>query len=244
MGILEHLAELRTRIIYSLGWLILGFCIAWIWHEPLFEFLLQPLIEGAADVEVDASRDALDAMHHKDLTEPIYVFLKVSALGGVFIGAPGILYNVWKFIAPGLYDRERRLAIPFVVAGTVFFFGGAAFCYYIVLPFGYRFLLSFTAISDPQLMMSEYFSTTTKLLFGFGVIFELPVLSMFLSMLGVITHKTLLQYWRYAIVGAFLMAALLTPPDIITQSMMAGPLLVLYGLSVGVAWFFSSPNET
>jgi len=160
-------------------------------------------------------------------------------VGGAILAAPAILYHIWKFIAPGLYPSEKRLVAPFVFFATVFFFIGAAFCYLVVLPFGYQFLLEFTDISDPQIMMSEYFSTTTKLLFGFGLIFELPVFSMFLSALGVITHRTLLKYWRIAVVSAFLMAALFTPPDILTQSMMAGPLLLLYGLSIGVAWIFT-----
>lgn len=230
MGILEHLAELRQRIVYSLIWLAVGFVIAWFWHEPLFEWMMIPLQEGAPNLEAAK-------MHHKDLAEPIYVFLKISLLAGVFIGAPGILYNIWKFIAPGLYESERRLIWPFVGLGTLFFGIGASFCYFIVLPYGYHFLLQFSdPVSDPQLMMAEYFALTTKLMFGFGLIFELPVVSLFLAMLGVITHRTLLDYWRYAIVLAFLMAALLTPPDIITQSMMAGPLVILYALSVFLAW--------
>jgi len=243
MSILEHLADLRIRIIYSTIWFALGFVVCWMFHEPLFEFLWDPLIAGADQLESEVSRDAVEAMHHKDVTEPIYVFLKVSALGGGFLAAPGIFYNIWRFIAPGLYPSEKRLVAPFVFFATLFFFAGAAFCYAVVLPYGYRFLLGFTNVSDPQIMMSEYFSTTTKLLFGFGVIFELPVFSAFLSKIGVITHRTLLEYWRYAVVAAFLLAALLTPPDIVTQAMMGGPLLVLYTLSVGVAWFFTSDDE-
>lgn len=247
MGLLEHLGELRLRLVHSIIWLIAGFCIAWFWHEELFRFLLVPLeigAEGLADPTTGEAVDRLDDMHHKDLAEPIFVFLKISVLAGAFIGAPGILYNIWKFIAPGLYQSEKKLAFPFVLLATFFFFLGAAFCYGIVLPYGYNFLLGFsTGVSDPQLMMSEYFTITTKLLFGFGVIFELPVFSMFLSIIGVITHKHLIAFWRYALVLSFLMAALFTPPDIITQAMMAGPLMVLYGLSIIVAWFFSKDDE-
>lgn len=240
MGLLEHLAELRQRLIYSIAWLLVGFIAAWFVHEQLFEWMLIPLQQGADGV----SQAQAAQMHHKDLAEPIYVFLKLSLLAGAFLAAPGILYNIWKFIAPGLYDSERKLVWPFVIMGTTFFLLGASFCYFIVLPYGYNFLLTFSEpVSDPQLMMAEYFAITTKLMFGFGVIFELPVFSMFLSILGVITHKTLLHYWRYAIVIAFLMAALLTPPDIITQSMMAGPLVVLYALSIFVAWIFSKDDE-
>ncbi|MFB6350797.1 MAG: twin-arginine translocase subunit TatC, partial [Bradymonadaceae bacterium] len=237
MGLLEHLAELRQRLIYAIAWIIVGFVVAWFFHDQLFQWMLVPLQQGAPEIEAAQ-------MHHKDLAEPIYVFLKLSLLAGAFLAAPGILYNIWKFIAPGLYDSERKLVWPFVIFGTLFFLIGASFCYFIVLPYGYNFLLLFSEqVSDPQLMMAEYFSITTKLMFGFGLIFELPVFSMFLSILGVINHRTLLNYWRYAIVVAFLMAALLTPPDIITQSMMAGPLMVLYGLSILVAWVFWKDEE-
>ncbi len=239
MSIIEHLAALRTRLLYSLVWLGIGFVFSWFFREPLFDFLLEPLRIGAETTELAAD------IHHKDLAEPIFVFLKMCFLTGVFAGAPGIFYNIWKFIAPALYKDEKRIAIPFVVAATVFFFGGGAFCYYVVLPHGYNFLLQFSAdISQPELMMQEYFAITTKLLFGFAVIFELPVFSTFLSAIGVITHRTLLRYWRVAVVGAFAMAALFTPPDVITQGMMAGPLVVLYGLSVFSAWLFSRGEET
>ncbi|MFB6263604.1 MAG: twin-arginine translocase subunit TatC [Bradymonadaceae bacterium] len=240
MSIMEHLVELRMRLLYSLIWLVTGALVCWFWVEPLFDFLLVPLREGVGQAEgIDSAK-----MHHKDLAEPIFVFLKTSLLGGVFLASPGILYNVWKFIAPGLYDSERRLAGPFVIAATAFFVLGGAFAYYLALPYAYAVLLDFSrGVSDPTLMMREYFALTTKLLFGFGVVFEMPVISMFLAMLGVITHRTLIRYWRIAMVVSVGLAALFTPPDVITQMMMAGPLLVLYGLSIGVAWIFSSTDE-
>jgi sec-independent protein translocase protein TatC len=236
MSLMEHLADLRIRIIYSAAWFLVGCIIAWNFRETLFLFMKAPLELGA---------DSADAatIHHKDLAEPFFVFLKITGVAGTFLALPGILYNVWKFIAPGLYKDEKRLAIPFVIMATGFFVGGAAFCYYMVLPFGYNVLLEFAAgVSSPQLMMQEYFQITSKLLLGFGLIFELPVFSMFFSALGVITHRTLLQYWRFAMVGAFLMAAIFTPPDILTQLMMAGPLVILYGLSIAIAWFFTRRN--
>jgi sec-independent protein translocase protein TatC len=238
MSIIEHLAALRTRLMYSMIWLVAGFVLSWFVREPLFDFMLEPLRLGADGTEMAAD------MHHKDLAEPIFVFLKLCFLTGTFAGAPGIFYNVWKFVAPALYEDEKRIAIPFVIAATAFFFGGAAFCYYIVLPNGYNFLLQFSVgVSQPELMMQEYFAITTKLLLGFALIFELPVFSAFFSAMGVITHRTLLTYWRAAVVVAFAMAALFTPPDVFTQMMMAGPLMVLYALSIAVAWFFSRDDE-
>lgn len=244
MSIMEHLAELRIRLIYAIAWFLVGCLIAWVFRNQLFAFLTAPLEYAAAagaspDVEANAAQ-----IHHKDLAEPFFVFLKIAGLAGAFIASPGILYQVWKFIAPGLYDSERKMVIPFVLLATLFFFGGAAFCFYLVMPYGYSFLLTFSAgVSEPQLMMQEYFQIASKLLIGFGLIFELPVFSMFLSALGVIDHRTLLTYWRVSIVGAFLMAAIFTPPDIMTQAMMAGPLIILYGLSIGVAWLFARRRE-
>jgi sec-independent protein translocase protein TatC len=147
-------------------------------------------------------------------------------------------------VAPGLYEHERRLALPFVLVATIFFFGGASFCYGFVMPHGFRFLMDFNEqISQPTIMMQEHYALSVKLLLAFGVVFELPVAAMFLSAMGVITHRTLIAGWRYAVLGSFIFAAMLTPPDVITQVSMAVPLVVLYGVSIGVAWIFTSRRE-
>jgi sec-independent protein translocase protein TatC len=237
MTVLEHLSELRRRVTYALIACVIGFAISWIFVEVIFDWLMIPLQKASADAQ-------LAEMHHKDLAEPFFVLLKTAIFAGVFLAAPAILYQIWAFIAPGLYDHEKKMAVPFIVLATLFFVGGASFCFFLVMPYGYEFLLDFSSpVSKPELMMNEYLALTTKLLLGFGFIFEMPVFSMFLSGIGVLTHRHLLKFWRYSVVIAFIIAAMLTPPDVVTQTMMAGPLVFLYFVSVGVAWFFTTRRE-
>lgn len=232
MTVLEHLGELRIRVVYAFIAIFVGFCISWMFREQLFEFLMQPLRQANVD-------SSLTEMHHKDLAEPFFALLKASIFGGVFMAAPALLYQVWAFIAPALYPDEKKFAVPFVVFATLFFVVGSGFCYYVVMPFGFEFLLGFTEVSTPELMMNEYLALTTKLLLGFGFIFELPVFTAFLAQLGIINHTHLIRFWRYSVVIAFIVAAMLTPPDVITQAMMAGPLILLYTISIGVAYVIS-----
>ncbi len=237
MTVLEHLRELRQRIIYAFIAFGIASAVSWVWAEPLFDYLLMPLRTAAPDAE-------MAQMHHMDLAEPFFVLLKTSLFSGAFIAAPIVLYQIYAFIAPGLYDHEKSAALPFLILATGFFAGGAAFCFFLVMPLGYEFLLKFSqGVSSPELRINEYLALTSKLLLGFGAIFELPVFAMFLARLGIITHRTLLKYWRYSVVGSFIIAALLTPPDVVTQSLMAGPLIVLYFLSIGVAWYFTRQRE-
>lgn len=237
MSFMEHLRELRRRMIYSILAALAGFAVCWTFVNELFALLLRPL--------KTAKPDALETlMHHKDMTEPFFTLLKTAIVGGIFLAIPVILYNVWKFIAPGLYPNEKKMVLPFVAMASFFFFLGGAFCYFAVMPFGYRFLLDFSMeVSQPTLMMNEYFGLTTKLLLGFGVVFEMPVVAMFLSAVGLLTHHTLLKYWRHAFVGCFLVGAILTPPDVVTQTMMAVPLIILYGISIGISYFFTKRHE-
>lgn len=237
MTVFEHLAELRRRVGWALFGVVVGFCISWAWVEPIFDYLLEPLRTATSDA-------TLSEMHHKDLAEPFFVLLKTAIFSGVFLAAPWILLQIWLFVAPALYDKEKKVAFPFTILAALFFYGGASFCFYLVMPYGYEFLLNFSLeVSKPELMMNEYLGLTTKLILGFGFIFEMPVFSMFLSAMGVLTHRHLLKFWRYAIVISFILAAMLTPPDVVTQTMMAVPLVFLYFVSVLVAWFFTARRE-
>lgn len=239
MSFFEHLAELRKRLLYSIVALFVGFVACWTVAKDIYKLLLWPLQQG-----LDPAKYATIAMHHRDLAEPVFTLMKAAILGGVFVAAPVVMYQLWKFVGPALYPREQRMVVPFVLLGTLFFFAGAAFCFTVVIPFGYRYLVEFSEdISSPMLMISDYFALTTKLLLGFGLIFEMPVAAMFLSRVGVITHRHLLKHWRIAVVGAFVIGAILTPPDVITQCLMAIPLLILYFLSAGVAYVFTKQRE-
>jgi len=162
-----------------------------------------------------------------------FVALKVSFFAGILLALPVILWQLWLFIAPGLYDHEKKMVLPFVVGGSVMFLIGILFAYYIVTPFGFQFLITFGSfLYTPLINIEDYVGFFTKIMLGFGIAFELPVVAYFLALLGLITDRTLKDFFKYAVVIIFLLAALLTPPDVLTQLLMAGPLILLYGLSI------------
>ena len=162
-----------------------------------------------------------------------FVALKVSFFAGILLAMPVILWQLWLFIAPGLYEHEKKMVLPFVIGGSVMFLIGVLFAYYIVTPFGFQFLITFGSfLYTPLINIEDYVGFFTKIMLGFGIAFELPVVAYFLALLGLITDKTLKEFFKYAVVIIFLLAALLTPPDVLTQLLMAGPLILLYGLSI------------
>ncbi len=234
---MEHLVELRRRIFICLIAVGLGVALTWTWVEEIFQFLLVPLQNAADNPE-------LAQMHHRDLTEPFFALLRTALFSGIVLAIPVILFQIWQFVAPGLYSHEKRIALPFVFGATLCFLGGAAFCYFIVVPFGYEFLLHFAdGISKPELMMTEYINLTTKLMLVFGAVFEMPIFTTLFARLGLINHKIMLKFWRYALVICFAIGALLTPPDVATQLMLAGPMMMIYFISVGCAYVFGKRPE-
>ncbi len=235
MPLTAHLEELRTRIIRALLALAVGGGVCWLVIEPLVSFLLAPLAHLRPDQSLVIGTG---------LTEAFFTKLKVAVIGGLFLSCPFIFYQAWRFVAPGLYDRERRVALPFSIAASVFFIAGAAFCYWLVFPVAFEFFLGeFSSIGvAAQIRISEYLSFVSRMLLAFGVTFELPVVTFFLARLGLVTHRTLLTWWRYAVVTIFIVAAVLTPgPDVASQMLMATPLLILYILSIGVAYMVARP---
>jgi sec-independent protein translocase protein TatC len=222
--IMSHLEELRKRLIRcAVG---VGVCFAgtYAFSEKLFEILAHPL---------KTNLPGGDRLIFTNLPEMFFVYIKTGLVAAVFISAPFIFYQAWMFVAPGLYRKEKRFVLPFVFFSTFLFVGGALFGYFIVFPFGFRFFLGFANEYIQALpSVKQYFSLSIKLLIGFGVIFELPVAAFFLGRMGIITPELLRKQRKYAILLMFVVAAILTPPDVITQFMMAGPLLVLYELSV------------
>jgi sec-independent protein translocase protein TatC len=162
-----------------------------------------------------------------------FVALKVSFFAGILMAMPVILWQLWLFIAPGLYEHEKKMVLPFVVGGSLMFLVGVLFAYYVVTPFGFQFLITFGSfLYTPLINIEDYVGFFTKIMLGFGIAFELPVIAYFLALLGLITDKTLKDYFKYAVVIIFFLAAILTPPDVLTQLLMAGPLILLYGLSI------------
>lgn len=236
MPLTAHLEELRARLIRIMIGTFIGFGLCYGFSEYLVAFLTEPLTRLAPEDAIVIGTGVTDAFFTK---------LKVSFIGGLFVASPWVFFQLWAFVAPGMYEQEKRIALPFSFAATVFFVAGAAFCYQLVFPVAFAFFLKeFGSVGiAPQIRITEYLTFVSRMLLAFGVTFELPVVTFFLARIGLVTHKTLIGYTRYAIVAIFVAAALLTPgPDIASQLLMATPLLVLYGLSIGVAWVFAKPR--
>ncbi|RLB06669.1 MAG: twin-arginine translocase subunit TatC, partial [Deltaproteobacteria bacterium] len=208
---IEHLEELRKRLIISLIAVGIGFGICYIFSKEIFWLLMIPLQKT---LPPGAS------MIFTSLPEAFFTYLKVSLLAGIFLASPVVLYQLWLFVAPALYSHEKRYVIPFVIISTFLFIGGAAFGYFIVFPFGFKFFLGFaTDFIRPAPKLKEYLSFCSMLLLTFGLIFELPLFILFLTKLGVVDHRMLSRNRRYVILGIFAVAAILTPPDVVTQLM-------------------------
>lgn len=224
---IEHLEELRQRLIKCLIVVGIAFGICYFFSKEILDFLMVPLKrsvpEGATAIFLNPA-------------EAFVTYIKLSFYSALFFSSPYILYQVWLFIAPGLYAHEKRMVLPFMIVATFLFVLGVAFAYFVVFPFGLKFLFSFsTEFIRPAPRLKDYLSFTATLLIAFGVVFELPVFVYFLTKMGVIDEKTLSKNRRYAILIIFIVAAILTPPDVFTQLLMAAPLLVLYEISIWVA---------
>lgn len=221
---LSHLEELRKRLVaISIG-VGVAFIICYIFSERLFQLLILPLKNALPEG---------DHLIFTNLPEMFITYLKVSLVAGILLAAPFIFYELWLFIAPGLYQREKKYVIPFVLFSTILFVGGSLFGYFVVFPFGFKFFLGFSSEYVKALpSVKQYFSFSIKLLLAFGVIFELPVVVFFLTKIGIVTPDFLKKQRKYAILLIFVTAAILTPPDVATQLMMAGPLLFLYEISI------------
>ena len=227
LSLTEHLAELRTRLIRSIIAISIGFCISYAFIEPIFLILSRPLEEVLPPGST---------LIFTSYPEAFFTYLKLALTCGIFLASPYVLYEIWAFVAPGLYPHEKRLALPFVLFSSIFFIGGGLFGYMVVFPAAFNFLASYAG-KDLKLLpsVSEYFSLTIKLLLGFGVAFELPIFMVFMSMIGLIDARMLRKNRKYALLIVFILAAILTPtPDVINQCLLAIPLLFLYEISI---WF-------
>jgi sec-independent protein translocase protein TatC len=220
----SHLEELRRRLIICFVSIGACFVVCYVFSKKLFEVLMLPLLSAMPEGE---------KLIYTGLPEAFFTYLKVALLAGVLLSVPILMYQLWMFIAPGLYDKEKRWVAPIVVLSSFFFMGGALFGYFVVFPFGFKFFMGFASdFVKPLPSMKEYLGFSAKLLFAFGVVFEMPLFITFLAKLGIVDVKLLKTKRRYAILLFFVFAAILTPPDVITQIMMAGPLIVLYEVSI------------
>jgi|Deesub1362A_J573_1020465.scaffolds.fasta_scaffold04700_1 sec-independent protein translocase protein TatC len=224
MPFLEHLEELRMRLVRAAIAVGVGFFVAYAFKERLYGYLTIPLKKAmppGAKLIYTAPQEAF------------FTYLKVAFLAGVIGASPVIFYQLWRFVSPGLYRHERRAIWPFVIISSVLFVCGAVFCYAIVFPYAFQFFMSFaTAEITPMLKLNEYLSFTATLLFAFGVVFEMPLVLVFLGRLGVVTSQGLRRWRKYAILVMFIAAAVFTPPDVVSQILMALPLIMLYEVSI------------
>ena len=222
-----HLAELRKRLSISLVAILVMFLVCFSFWQPILAWMIAPL----KAVLPDGSNVIFTGVQ-----EPFFTAMKVAFFTGFILSLPVIFWQFWLFVAPGLYENEKRLVIPFVSAATLMFLMGAAFCYYVVVPLAFGFLIAFgSALFTALPSIGEYVGFFTKILFGFGISFEMPVVIFFFAKLGLVDDKMLKDFFRYAIVIIFTIAAILTPPDILSQFLMAAPLTILYGISILVA---------
>ena len=220
----SHLEELRSRLIKIFIAIGIGFAASYGFKESLFEILVRPLVRVM---------EAGDHLIFTGLPEAFFTYLKVSLLSGIMLASPVILYQFWMFVAPGLYRNERRLMGPIVLLSSFFFIAGALFGYFVVFPWGFKFFLGFATESiRPLPSMKEYLAFSAKLLLAFGLVFELPMVLTFMARLGIVSVDFLKRNRKYALLLFFAGAAILTPPDVVTQVMMALPLMVMYELSI------------
>lgn len=264
MPFLAHLRELRDRLRNAVIALLGGTIIAFMFKQELFVLLARPGI--AALERLRAADPTMEPVHFNfgSPIEPFWGYFSVSLWAGIFVSSPFIFYQLWRFVAPGLYAHEKRVALPFAAFSGLFFAGGAAFCYFLVLPQAYDFLIGYAdanlaSMSNalgqsyqigsqvalrPELFMEPYIDLTKKFLLGFGIIFELPLLIFFLSLVGLVTHRGLWRFNRWAVVLSFIVGAILTPgPDVVSQLLMACPMIALYNLSILIAWVVTRRRE-
>lgn len=250
MTIWEHLAELRKRLIYIIIALLVCGGIAWEFRETLLAFLVKPYVDAWRDNGVPGE----PMLHFQTPAAAFLAYFKLSLLGGAVIAAPLIFWQLWSFVAPGLYAKEKKFVIPFALSSTVLFVGGGYFGWKLAFPVAFKYLLGLGGNLSkimlpldvelsvtPTVMMGDYISFVTRMLLGFGLIFEIPLFIFFLSVAGIINYLHLIRYGRWFVVAAFLVAAMMTPPDITSQTMMALPMILLYVLSIGLAYVFGKP---
>ena len=230
-----HIADLRKRLTISTITVVVMFFACFSFYEPILEWMMAPVKHA---LPVGTSMIAVE------IQETFFTAMKVAFFAGFIISLPVIFWQLWLFLAPGLYDHEKKLVVPFVFFATLMFLLGAAFAYYIVVPVGFDFLIAFgNSVVSVLPSIGKYVGFFTKLLIGFGIAFELPVITFFLAKIGLVNDQMLKDFFRYAVVLIFIVAAVLTPPDVISQALMAAPLLILYGVSIYIAKVFNPAQK-
>ena len=230
MSFLEHLEELRRRLVWSALAIAVGFSVSWWKAKEIFQILSKPVLEALPPGT---------KLAYTQLTEPFMLYINLALIVGIFVASPVLLWQLWLFVAPGLYKHEKRWVGPFVVVSVLFFVGGGLFGYAVGFPMVTKFLVSTGTDFQPVLKIDDYLDLVAKVLLGMGIVFETPILILFLARIGVVTEKWLLAKFRYAVLIIFIIAAFITPtPDIPTQCAFALPMCALYLLGILLAWIF------
>src|SRR3954447_12552698 len=237
MAFLDHLEELRKRLIVSIIAIVVAFLACWNYADKIFAWIQAPLTRFLPPGD--------QKLAYTHLTEPFMLYMKVAFFAAIFVSSPIIMWQVWRFISPGLYKRERRMAAPFIIFATAFFVLGGYFGYRVILPGACAFFVETGRQFKQMIKVDEYFSFASTIVLASGAVFETPILIFFLARLGIVTPHFLLQKSKYAIVLSFVVAAIVTPtPDMVTQSFLALPMIALYFLGVAVAFMFGKRYDT
>ena len=230
MSFLEHLDELRKRLVHIVAYLFIGFIVCWFFSRPIYNFLAAPITRFLPKGT---------KLAYTNPTDPFIIYMKVAFLASIFLTLPLNLYEVWKFIAPGLYRKEKKYVVPFLVSSILLFVLGAAFCYITILPTCFQWLLGLGSSFMPVIKIDEYLDLTNMMLLGFGIIFEMPVIAAFLSMFGLISAGFLWRKFKYSIVIIVTLAAIISPTgDAFNLMVWSAPMILLYFVSIGVAAIF------
>ncbi len=231
MGFLDHLEELRKRIVYSIMSVAVGAVACWYYREQIYGVMQRPIMDALR------ANGMPEKLVYLNPTEPFNLYLKIAALGGLFLTSPFVLYQVWMFISPGLYRNEKRYVVPFMISTITLFTLGGYFGYRIAYPRALNFFIDFSKQFQPMITIGEYTSLFLSIVLGMGLIFEMPILVFFLSLMGIMSPSFMWKNFRYAILVIFIIAAIVTPtPDIVNMCVFAAPMLALYALSIGVSW--------
>jgi sec-independent protein translocase protein TatC len=231
MSFLAHLEELRMRIIYSALAVGVGFCVCWYFAERIFRLMQQPIVQALQRHNLE------NKLVYLNPTEPFNIYLKVGLIAGLFVASPFVLYQVWLFISPGLYRNEKRYVFPFMISSVGLFLAGGLFGYKTVYPAALDFLIGYGAQFQPMITIGEYTNLFLTIIIGLGIIFELPILVFFLALMGIVSAGWMWRNLRYSVLAIIAVAAVITPTtDIMNMILFATPMVVLYSISIGIAY--------